>query len=113
MAFTGVKDDMFGIQPINTNDTTQNHPLGFIITMTDTTYGSGEFIYLKGAASTAIGDVVSYNAFTGATTRWAGTAITGVPLAVAMSANTSTSGYGWYQISRQRCGQYLRHRRGR
>jgi len=63
----------------------------------DTALGSGEFIYLKGVASLAVGDVVSFNAYTGATTRWAGTANTGVPLAVAVSTPTSSQ-YGWFQV---------------
>lgn len=64
----------------------------------DSALGSAEFIYLKGVASLAVGDVVTYNAFTGATTRWAGTANTGAPLAIAVSA-PSSSQYGWFQIS--------------
>jgi hypothetical protein len=64
----------------------------------DAALGSGEFIYLMGVASLAVGDVVSYNALTGATTRWAGTANTGLPLAVAVSAPTATQ-TGWFQIS--------------
>lgn len=63
----------------------------------DPALGSGEFIYLKGVASLAIGDVVEYNAYTGATTRWAGTANTGKPLAIAVAAVTATQ-YGWFQI---------------
>lgn len=99
MAYTGFEDQVLGVQPITGTDTTKNHDLGTVVRVSDPTYGMGEFIYLKGAASTAVGDVVSYNAYTGATTRWAGTANTGIPLAVAMSANTSTSAYGWYQIA--------------
>jgi|SRR6185312_4937456 len=72
--------------------------LGEVVTGWDPYLGGGEFIYLKGVASTAAGDVVSYNAYTGATTRWAGTANSGAPLAVAVTANTSSSQYGWYQI---------------
>lgn len=60
--------------------------------------GSGEFIYLKGVASLNAGDVVSYNPFTGATTRWAGTANTGWPLAIALS-NPTASQNGWFQIA--------------
>lgn len=63
----------------------------------DPALGSGEFIYLKGVASLAVGDVVEYNAYTGATTRWAGTANTGKPLAVAVSTPTASQ-YGWFQI---------------
>jgi hypothetical protein len=72
--------------------------LGEVVTGWDPALGGGEFIYLKGVASTAVGDVVSYNGYTGATTRWAGTANSGAPLAIAVTANTSSSSYGWYQI---------------
>jgi len=64
----------------------------------DPALGSGEFIYLKGVASLAVGDFVTYNAYTGVTTRWAGTANSGYPLAVAVVALTATQ-YGWFQIS--------------
>ena len=64
----------------------------------DPALGSAEFIYLKGVASLAVGDVVTYNALTGATTRWAGTANTGAPLAIAVSTPTASQ-YGWFQIS--------------
>lgn len=93
------RDTNLGIQAIGTTSTTQNHPLGTIVKADDANLGEGEFIYLLGVASTAVGDVVSYNALTGATTRWAGTANTGSPLAVAMAANTSNTTYGWYQIA--------------
>lgn len=72
--------------------------LGEVVTGWDPALGGGEFIYLKGVASLVAGDVVSYNGYTGATTRWAGTANTGIPLAVAVTANTSSSAYGWFQI---------------
>jgi hypothetical protein len=69
-------------------------------------YGVGEFIYLPGVASLAVGDVVTYNLSAGVNgttdatvVRWAGTANTGSPLAVAMTANTSPTTYSWYQIS--------------
>lgn len=68
-------------------------------------YGDGEFIYLPGVASLAVGDVVTYNisagvkAYTDATVvRWAGTANTGAPVAIATTANTSAVAFSWYQI---------------
>lgn len=87
-----------GIQPIAVTDTTKNLPLGTIITATDPTYGTGEFIYLKGIDSTVVGSLVSYDQ-TGVTTLapTSGTALA-FPLAVAMSANVASQ-YGWYQIS--------------
>lgn len=97
MSYT-ITNPRLGMQPIAVTDTTQNHPLGTIVHATDPTYGEGEFIYLKGVASTAVGDWVSYQGSSGATTRWAGTAGEGRPLAVAMSANVANQ-YGWYQIA--------------
>lgn len=97
MAFT-ITTPLLGYQAIGVTDTTQNHPLGTIVKAVDPTYGEGEFIYLTGVASTAAGDVVSYNSTQGATVRWAGTANEGRPLAVAMSANVASQ-YGWYQIA--------------
>lgn len=71
---------------------------GEIVTGWEPNLGSGEFIFLKGVASLNAGDVVSYNAFTGVTTRWAGTANTGWPLAIALS-NPTGSQNGWFQIA--------------
>lgn len=85
-----------GAQPIATTDTVQNHPLGKIVTAKDPTYGEGEFIYLKGASSTAVGSWVTYNMDDGTTTLIAPNAIG--PVAVSMSANSASTSYGWYQI---------------
>lgn len=71
-------------------------PYGTIITATDPTYGAGEFIFLKGAASTVVGSVVVYNADDFSTTLAAANAIG--PVAIAMSACVADKG-GWYQIS--------------
>jgi hypothetical protein len=95
MAFT--VSTYAGGQQIATRDTTQNHPLGTIVRGHDPTYGEGEFIYLKGAASTIIGSIVEYN--TSYQTGPDSSALDApVPLAVAMSICTA-SYYGWYQIS--------------
>lgn len=69
--------------------------LGDIIRAQDPLYGTGEFIYLAGAASTQLGDWVTYNADDWSTTRLVPDAIG--PVAVAMSANVAGQ-YGWYQI---------------
>jgi hypothetical protein len=85
-------------QPIAETSTTQKHSLGRIIQAVDkatTAYGVGEFIYLKGAASVAVGTVVTYNADDYSTTRLAANAIG--PVAVAMSACVADQ-YGWFQI---------------
>lgn len=81
-------------QAIADTSTTQKNPLGTIVRASDPTYGIGEFIYLKGVASTAIGSVVTY-AYNFATTLADGSSKD--PVAVAMSACVASS-FGWYQI---------------
>lgn len=83
------------------NDVT---PLGTIITAVDPTYGAGEFIFLEGAANTAIGSWVTYNADDYSTTLLAANAIG--PVAVAMAA-TVASTKGWYQIGGKAVGKAL------
>jgi len=92
-----IVDTIAGTQPIATADTTQNHPLCKIVRAVDPTYGEGEFIYLKGVASTVVGDWVGYSNVTGTSVR--AVANGNYPLAVAMSACNTTTKYGWYQIS--------------
>jgi hypothetical protein len=84
-----------GAQQIDVTSTVQNHPLGTVVTATDINYGDGEFIYLKGVASTVVSDAVVYNVKAATTTRT--TASTSGQLAIAMSANVANQ-YGWYQI---------------
>ncbi len=96
MAFT-VREPYVVEQAIATNSTTQIHNLGQIVRAYDSTYGEGEFIYLKGVASTAVGSIVEYD------TSWATGLVTLAvntprPLAVAMSACVANE-FGWYQIS--------------
>src|SRR6478752_3435722 len=69
--------------------------LGDIIRAFDPVYGGGEFIYLKGAASTVLGSWVTYNADDYSTTLLAANAIG--PVAVAMGATVASTS-GWYQI---------------
>lgn len=85
-----------GFQPIENTDTTQNHPLGTIVTAKHNTYGEGEFIYLKGVASTVVGDAVVYDNYAGSTTR--AVAASRGPVGISMSANVASQ-YGWYQIN--------------
>lgn len=84
-----------GAQDIATTSTTQNHPIGTVVRAIDPTYGEGEFIYLKGLASTAVGEVVIYDQYANTTKR--AVANDRGPAAVAMSANVASQ-YGWYQI---------------
>ena len=86
------------------NSTVQAHVLGTIMRMKDPTYGAGEFIYLQGVASTAVGSWVTYNADDNSTALLAANAIG--PVAVAMSASVASE-YGWYQIGGKAVGKAL------
>lgn len=111
MAFT-IETAVPGLMPIANTDTgytTANGtalaiptpPLvpGMIVRANDPTYGQGEFILLVGCASTIVGSLVRYNTVSFATTLVAATAVQDMPVAVAMSANTLTTSWAWYQIS--------------
>lgn len=94
-------------QAISDTSTTQKLPLGTIIRARDqasTAYGSGEFIYLKGVASTVVGSCVVYNPDDFSTTLASANAIG--PLAFAMSINVASQ-YGWYQIQGKAVGKVL------
>lgn len=99
-----ITDTIVGPQPIADTSTTENHALGTIVRAKDLTYGAGEFIYLKGVASTAVGSWVTYNQDDNSTALLT-TSATG-PVAVAMSANVASQ-YGWYQISGKAVGKAL------
>jgi len=91
--------DMIGGQQIDANSSTQQHQLGLrckAVDMASTDYGVGEFIYLKGLASTAVGEWVTYNEDDYSTALLAANAIGQV--AIAMAATVADE-YGWYQIS--------------
>lgn len=95
MAYT-IQNPVLGVQPIAVTDTVQRHALGNIVRASDPTYGAGEFIYLKGIASTVIGSMVDYDQYLGTTAL--SPATTGIgPVAIAMSANVANQ-YGWYQV---------------
>lgn len=87
-----------GAQPIANTETTAKHTVGQIVTGQDPSYGTGEFIYLLGVASTAVGSVVTYDVTTFQTTLCAVGGAIPRPIAIAMSANVAAQ-YGWYQIS--------------
>lgn len=76
-------------------DTTAQFALGTITQGVDSTYGSGEFVYLKGVASTVAGSVVVFDQYAATTTL--ATAGSRGPAAVAL-APTVANTYGWYQI---------------
>lgn len=96
MAYT-IQTPLLGAQPIAVTETTARHALGSIVRATDPTYGEGEFIYLKGVASTVVGSLVDYDQTLATTALAPATGGIG-PVAVAMSANVASQ-YGWYQIS--------------
>lgn len=104
MAFTISNPALAGTQAIADTSTVKNHPLGLIVQATDPIYGAGEFIYLLGVASTAVGSWVTYYTDDGSTVLLAANAIGNV--GVAMSANVASS-YGWYQISGKAVGKAL------
>lgn len=84
-------------QQIADTSTTKNHEILKRVRARDVStqaLGEGEFIYLKGLASTAVGDLVMYD-YDGTTVRCV--ARTKGPVAVAMSANVA-SHYGWYMV---------------
>ena len=97
MAYTPAENVLLG-QAIDENSTTQKVDLGTVVRCKDPTYGAGEFIYLLGVASTAVGSLVTYNVSTWATTLAAVGTNLPRPIAIAMAA-TVASEYGWYQIS--------------
>ena len=94
-------DGSIGGQAIDETSTTLKNRLGrkvCALDMATTDYGFGEFIYLQGVASTAVGSVVIYDLGDYSTSL---ASANGVGLiAVAMSANVASQ-YGWYQI----CGR--------
>lgn len=100
MAYTIAENALLG-QNIADTSTTAKHTLGHLVRAKDPTYGHGEFIYLKGVASTAVGTWVVYNTDDWTTTRAVANAIG--PVAIAMSANVANQ-YGWYQISGKAIG---------
>jgi len=99
-----IQNPIVGNQPIDTTETVARHALGTIVRANDPIYGAGEFIYLKGVASTAVGSWVTFNFDDGSTDLLAANAIG--PVAVAMSANVASQ-YGWYQIYGKAVGACL------
>jgi len=95
MTYGSSENGLIG-QPIAETSTTLKHRLGDRFKCSDETYGPGEFIYLAGVASTAIGSWVTFNQDDHTTALLAANAIG--PVAIAMSANTAATSYGWYQI---------------
>jgi hypothetical protein len=91
-------------QAIADTSTVQLLPLGTRVKADDSNYGEGEFIYLKGVASTAIGSCVLINPDDWSTSLLVANDIGDV--AFAMSANPASS-FGWYQIYGKAVGKVL------
>jgi hypothetical protein len=89
------RDGKVGMQPIATTETVQKHELGTRVLAWDPLYGTGEFVYALGVASTIVGSVAAIDDKAGTTTLTV--AATRGPVGVAMSANVAAQ-YGWYQI---------------
>lgn len=90
-----ITSQLIGMSPIGSVDTTATAPLGTIVTAVHETYGVGEFIYLKGVASTVVGSAVLYNPDDWTTSLLAANDIGSV--GVAMAA-TVVNTFGWYQV---------------
>ena len=103
MTFAPSENSLIG-QAIAETSTTEKMRVGTRIKCHDATYGVGEFIYLKGVASTAVGSWVTFNDDDNSTALLAANAIG--PVAVAMSANVASQ-YGWYQIYGKAVGKAL------
>lgn len=103
MAYT-IVNGRLGLPEITDTSTTEKVPAGTIVCAEDPDYGPGEFIYLLGVASTAVGSWVTYSADDYSTALLAANAIG--PVAVAMSANVASQ-YGWYQIGGKAVGKAL------
>jgi hypothetical protein len=96
-----ITENALGYSQIDVVDTAATAPLGTIVRARHLTYGMGEFIYLQGVASTAVGTWVTYNSDDWTTARLVADA--SGPVAVAMAA-TVASRFGWYQISGKAVG---------
>lgn len=93
-------ENRIGLTAFTVIDSTSLLPIGTIVRGADAASGKGggEFIYLPGVGSTVVGSMVTYDTVNKTTTLLPNTANLGKPVAVAMSANTSTANCSWYQI---------------
>ena len=97
-----------GWQPIDKVSTTQQHPLGIIVQAKDfgtNGNGVGEFMYVKGVASGAVGSWVTYNTDDYTTALLAANAIG--PVGIMMAVLDAATDYGWIQIGGKAVGLAL------
>lgn len=102
-----ITEPQAGHQLIDNTETAADfseHGLGVRVQAHSPTYGRGEFIYLKGVASTLLGSWVTFNADDFTTALLAADAIG--PVAVAMSDNVANQ-RGWYQLYGKAVGKAL------
>jgi hypothetical protein len=101
-------ENRLGLPAIGSSSTTALVDPGTIIRARDPIYGSGEFIYLLGVASTILGSAVTWGGNSSGTPTFqtalaspSGTlANRAAPIAFATSANLAGN-WGWYQTSGQ------------
>lgn len=94
-----ILDPKMRAQAINAVTTAQLHPLGTRVRAVDrgaNLNGEGEFIYLAGVSSCAVGSWVTYAADNWTATLLAANAI--APVGVAMAAVDAATKYGWFQV---------------
>lgn len=99
---------LIGAQPIADTSSTAQHPLGTIVKAKDVgtnANGEGEFIYVKGVASGAIGSWVKILEDDYSTALLAANDIGRI--GILMSALSSTSLYGWAQVRGKAVGKCL------
>jgi hypothetical protein len=96
-----IQNALLGAQPIDQASDTAQHTLGTVVRANDPVYGGGEFIYLKGLDSTAVGEWVTINNDDYSTALLAANAIG--PVGVSMSVCV-TGQFGWYQIKGKAVG---------
>lgn len=100
MALWRSSDMIIGNQGIEKFETSALHSLGSVFRATDsasTAYGTGQFIYLKGVASTVVGSACLFAPDDYTTTLLVPNDIGFV--AFAMSINILATTYGWYQVT--------------
>lgn len=105
-----ITDTRCGFQPISETSTTQKHELGTRVkARDDTNGGGGEFVYMPGVASTAVGSFV-FLKWDDNTTILCDTDESATDkegdVGIAMSANVAGQ-YGWYQIYGKASGAAL------